>query len=56
MEIWVYKCKWILIGALVCKINADFEEKLMNNNIVLDVYYFQNLPHVQVILKEYYTP
>ena len=30
----------MVLGALGCKNNADFEKKKVNDSIVLDVYYF----------------
>ena len=45
----IYKWKWMVLGALGCMNNADFE-KLLNDNIVLDVFIIcQKLRHVQVI-------
>ena len=37
----------MVLGALGCMNNADFEEKIVNDNIVLIL--CQNLRHVQVI-------
>jgi hypothetical protein len=46
----IYKWKWMVLGALRCMNNADFEKKLVNNNIVLDVFIIcQKLRHVPVI-------
>ena len=47
----VYKWKWMVLGALECMNNADFEKnKLVNNNVVLDVFnIYQKLRHLQVI-------
>ena len=47
----IYKWKWMVLGALGCMNNADFEEKkLVNYNIVLDMFIIcQKLRHVQVI-------
>ena len=33
-----YKWKCMVLGALGCMNNADFEKKLVNDNIVLDVF------------------
>ena len=30
----IYKWKWMLLGALGCVNNADFEEKIVNDNEV----------------------
>ena len=32
----IYKWKWMVLGALGCMNNADFDEKLVNDNTVLD--------------------
>jgi len=40
----------MVLGALGCMNNADFEIKIANDNILLDVYIIcQELRHVQVI-------
>ena len=36
----IYKWKWMVLGALGCVNNADFERKLVNDNIMLDVFYY----------------
>ena len=33
-----YKWKWMVLGALGCINNVDFQEKILNDNIVLDVF------------------
>ena len=46
----IYKWKWMVLGALGCTDNADFERKKVNDNIVLYVSIMcQKLRHVQVI-------
>ena len=53
----IYKWKWMVLGALGCMNNANFEKiiiitKKVNDNIVLDVFIIcQKLRHVQMILK-----
>ena len=34
----IYKWKGIVFSALGCMNNADFEKKIVNDNIVLDVF------------------
>ena len=34
----IYKWKWLVLGALGFMNNADFENKIVNDNIVLDVF------------------
>ena len=34
----IYEWKWMVLGALGCMNNADFEKQLVNDNIVLDVF------------------
>ena len=34
----IYKWKWMVLGALGCVKNANFEGKKRNDNIVLDVF------------------
>ena len=47
----ICKWKWMVLGALGCMNNADFEKKKLNGNIVLDVFLLicQKLRHIQVI-------
>ena len=50
----IYKWKRMVLGALWCMNNADFENKLVNDNIVLDVFIIsQKLRHMQVIKIPY---
>ena len=54
----IYKWKWMVLGALGCVNNADFERKLVNDNIMLDVFYYlseittltNNLKHTVLVL------
>ena len=49
-NVQIYKWKWIVLGALGCMNNADFEKQLLNDIIVLDVFIIcQKSRHVQVI-------
>jgi hypothetical protein len=34
----IYKWKWLVLDAFGCMNNADFEKKLVNDNIVLDMF------------------
>ena len=34
----MYRWKWMVLGALGCMNNMDFEKKLVNDHIVLDVF------------------
>ena len=36
----IYKSKWMVLGALGCINNADFEEKKVNENIVLEMFIY----------------
>ena len=45
----IYKWKWKVLGALGCMDNADFEKKILNDNIVLDVFITYHKLHVHVI-------
>ena len=46
----IHKWKWMVLDALECMNNADFEEKKVNGNIVLDLFIiYQKLRQVQVI-------
>ena len=48
----ICKWNWIVLGALGCMNNAQFEKKIdkINDNIVLDLFIiFQKLLQVQVI-------
>ena len=47
MEIYSYKWKWVVLGALGCKNNADL--KIVNDNIFLDVFIIcQKLRHTSI--------
>ena len=47
-KIWKkHKWKWMVLGALGCVNNTDFENTKNNDNILLDVFIIcQKLPHV----------
>ena len=45
----LFKWKWMELGALGCMNNVDFERKLANDNIVLDVFIICQKLHVQEI-------
>ena len=55
-ETWTYKWKRIMVGALGCMNNMDFEKKKFNYKIVLDVFIIcQKLRYIQVIEKITYS-
>ena len=46
----IYKWNWMVLGALGCMNNAHLKKKLINDNIVLDVFIIcQKLRHIQII-------
>ena len=45
----IYKWQWMVLGAFECMNNANFEKKIVNNNIVLDAFIICQKLQVQVI-------